>query len=78
MVFCKLKSKTGSTLIYALGGDTNDMTGEVVVNITDMSYEVTRKPEKTTVFDRHIGKMLRLNAKELQEGIAKPKMSYEF
>lgn len=77
VVYCSLISVEGTKLTYALGGYVTDMTGELVVDYKEGTYEVTRKPMRSLARNRHIETMLRKHHAEFQKGIFPEKMSYE-
>ena len=72
MVFCDLLSFDGKKARYAIGGTLEDMTGELVVDLAEGTFELVSPPKESTVYEPHIGSMLRkYQAKNKNEGFAK-------
>lgn len=76
MVYCDLVSKEQDDLTYAIGGSPKDMTGKLVVHLSDKSFDLDQ-PVNTTVLPRHIKSMLSRAWTDFEKGIYKPKLSYE-
>ena len=77
MVFCNLLSSDGDKLIYAIGGSPEDVTGELAVNLRDGSFDLVKAPEKTKVYARHIGAMLRKAQAKFEKGTYPERLAYE-
>ena len=77
MVYCNLLSAEGSKLIYAIGGSTDDITGKLVINLEDRSYDIIKEPERTKVYARHISSMVGRAWNRFEKGIYPERLSYE-
>ena len=77
MVYCELIKRDGSLLTYQIGGFFNDLTGELVVDYVAGTYEITKEPENSKVYDRHIGTMLSRAQADFEKGVFKRRLSYE-
>ena len=77
MVFCDLISSDGTKFIYGIGGSPDDITGILTVDCSDGSFEITKEPEKTKVYIRHIASMLRRAHNRFVNGMPPKKMAYQ-
>ncbi len=77
MVFCNLLSVNGNTALYAIGGNPNDLTGQLIINSEDGSYIILRAPENSKVYDTHIRSMIGKYRKSIDNGDFKEKMAYQ-
>jgi hypothetical protein len=77
MVYCRLLKNNGNKLTYAIGSVASDITGELVLYPKQKFYNIKKQPQKGTVYEHFIDKMLRKYQKEFDKGIVPPKMSYE-
>ena len=77
MVYCRLISANENVLKYAAGGLANDLTGELQVNKGDVSYQVTKAPERSILYPRHIEAMLSKYGEKIKRGSLIEIMAYE-
>ena len=77
MVYCKLKSQDGHKLKYSVGSIYNDLSGELLFDSKELSYEIIKQPDKGEIYPLFIGKMLRRYIPKFQSGIIPNTMSYE-
>ena len=77
MVFCNLKSNDDGVLKYEVGGTPEDLTGTLIVNPDDLSFELEKEPEKTKVYIQHIAAMLAREAKNYRKKTFRNRISYE-
>ena len=77
MVYCNLIKKQKDEVVYAIGGTTKDITGELVINYKDKTYTLTKPPENSKVYDRHISSMVFRAMSRLVKGEFPQKLSYE-
>ena len=77
MVYCRLISVDDKIIKYLIGGLANDLTGELIVNKSDFSFELVKKPEKSVVFLSHIDSLLRKHRNEFLQGIFKKEIARE-
>ena len=77
MVYCDYKSNTADSVTYAYGGLTSDITGEVVFNFRDGSFDVEKEPTRSSVPIRHLVWMYQNHKNEFIQGIFRPKLSFE-
>ena len=76
-IYCNLISRDGQILRYAIGSLVNDITGEIEVNIDDLSYKIIKQPENSVLYGRLIESMLAKHKKEYDQGVFKEKISRE-
>ena len=78
MVFCDFVKTENNKIIYAFGGTSKDITGELAIAPSDpLSFEVTKDPENCKVSLRHIEYMIGRHIQEFKKGMYPPKMSYQ-
>ena len=77
MVFCNLLSVDGKVALYAMGGTPEDLTGELLVDAENETFEILKEPEKSKVYLTHIGSMLRSNQEEFKKGVFKKRMAHQ-
>jgi hypothetical protein len=77
MIYCKLLSKDGQLLRYAIGGVSDDLTGEIEVNKDDLSYHILKEPKNSFLYYRHIDSMLARCKKDFGQGVFKDKIAHE-
>ena len=77
MVYCNLIKTQNDEVVYAIGGTTKDITGELVINYKNKSFRLTKLPEKTRVYDRHISSMVSRAMSRFAKGDFPKKLSYE-
>jgi hypothetical protein len=77
-IYCNLISRDGQILRYAIGSLVNDITGEIEVNIDDLSYKIIKQPENSVLYGGGlIESMLAKHKKEDDQGVFKEKISHE-
>lgn len=77
MVYCKLLSVDGDSVIYAIGSLVNDITGKIIINPKSGEYSLVSQPQKEKVYEHFIDKMLYNHRESLSKGIYPVKMAYE-
>lgn len=77
MVYCELQEVKNNVLRYLIGGYATDITGVLVVDLSDKSYRVEKEPKESKVYPRLIGAMLRKYSYDFEQGNYPVKMSYE-
>lgn len=77
MVYCDFLSQQDNILTYAIGGLVDDITGKLIVDIDDFSFEVVEKPHNSMVFERHIRAMLYNAMTRLRNGEKIERLAYE-
>lgn len=77
MVYCNLIKTRNDEVVYAIGGTTKDITGELVINYKDKSYRLTKQPEESKVYDRHISSMVYRAMSRFIRGEFPQRLSYE-
>ena len=77
MVYCKLIKREGSLFTYLIGGYVTDITGEMVVDFDHGTFEITKEPERSKVYPRHISTLLSRVRADYERGIVKDRVAYE-
>jgi len=77
MVYCNLQKMENNILTYAIGGSPKDLTGILSVSLDDYSHILEKKPNNSTVHERHIDAMIRRHIHEYKNKIFERKISYE-
>ena len=78
MVFCNFVKAEDNQIIYAFGGTSKDLTGELVITPSDpLSFRVIKEPENSKVSQRHIEYMIGRHIQELKKKMYPPKMAYQ-
>lgn len=77
MVYCRLISQQNNVIRYAIGALYNDLTGILVLNPKEQSYEIEKQPDQEEVYEHFIDKMLRQYQRYFDNGEIPEKMSYE-
>lgn len=78
MVFCDFVKTENDKIIYAFGGTSKDLTGELIIAPSNpLSFEVTKEPENSKVSTRHIEYMIGRHIQELKKGMYPPRMAYQ-
>lgn len=77
MVYCNLISVDENTIKYAFGGVYTDLTGELVVNRNDYTFNITKSPSSSSVLKNHIDRLLRIHRSEFLKGDFKKSIAYE-
>lgn len=77
MVYCRLIKETADTVLYALGGLVDDLTGELLLFKGSDTYKIIKEPKHSKVYKIHIERMLRMYHEEFQNGVFKEKIAYE-
>ena len=67
MVYCNFVKAEDDRVIYAFGGTSKDLTGELVIMSSNpLSFRVTKEPENSRVSQRHIEYMIGRHLQELK------------
>ena len=77
MVYCKLISVNENIAKYSIGGRVNDMTGVLVYDRKDDSFEIEKESDESTVYKAHFKNMVCKYIEEFRKGIIKDKIGYE-
>ena len=77
MVYCKLIKATEESAKYLMGGSGGDMTGILVYNRKEDSFEGEKEPDESTVYKAHLKSMICKYIEEFRKGIFKEKIGYE-
>lgn len=77
MVYCKFLKKYDNNISYAIGARSNDLTGEIKIDLDGRGYEIIKQPRVEEVYPLFIDKMLIKYLNVFKEGIIPKKMSYE-
>lgn len=77
MVYCKLINVNENNARYSIGGRIDDMTGILVYDRKDDSFEIEKEPDNSKVYKIHIKSMLCKYIEEFRKGIFKKKIGYE-
>lgn len=78
MVYCNLMKKNKDEVVYAIGGTTSDITGELIINYKNNTYIIAKEPDNSKVYDRHVSAMVYRSMEQFNKGIFPDKLSYEF
>ena len=77
MVYCKLINVDKYNARYSIGGRVNDMTGILVYNRKDDSFEIEKEPDNSTLDKSHVKSMICKYIEEFRKGMFKEKIGYE-
>lgn len=78
MVYCNFVKAEDDRVIYAFGGTSKDLTGELVIMSSNpLSFRVIKEPENSKVSQRHIEYMIGRHLQELKRKKYPLKMAYE-
>jgi len=77
MVYCNLIKQHDNEVVYAVGGSTKDITGELIINFKDKTYALTKPPLNSKVYNRHISAMVSRAMHNFSNGVFPKRLSYE-
>ena len=77
MLFCNLLSVDGKKALYAMGGTPEDLTGLLLIDAENETFEILKEPENSKVYLAHIRSMLWYHQEELNNGVFKKRMAYQ-
>ena len=74
MVYCNFVKAEDDHVIYAFGGTSKNLTGELVIILSKpLSFKVIKEPENSKVSQRHIEYMIGRHLQELKRKKYPPK-----
>ena len=77
MVYCDFVSKEDGKVLYSLGGSPKGLTGGLLIDINNKSFDIVKEPRNTKVYVRHITAMIARAWDDLSKGTCPKKLSYE-
>ena len=77
MVYCNKIKEDGGVVMYAIGGTVNDISGEMIVDYDNRTFEIVKQPEKSKVYSRHVSAMLQKAFSDYANGEIKERLAYE-
>lgn len=77
MILCNYISGSSTAVTYNFGAIENDITGIIRFNLSDMSFDVLKEPDKYAVYARSIHRLIGKYKTAFSKGEFGKKISFE-